>query len=175
MVFITPVHHLFTHIHTKVVIELDVRTIYILFQECHNASRYSLVHIQARSLQTHTHLTLTRQVLQSTETSVQIKDKDMNALVDAGLLTFLGHCESRVASLLGKGFYTIGPCGEEVMGVLGAVLNKDDPMALHYRHVAASVRSLSLCLVLALSDPSVSRSPSPFVMFFACHRAISTK
>ena len=70
----------------------------------------------------------------------------MHALVDAGLLTFLGHCESRVASLLGKGFYTIGPCGEEVMGVLGAVLNKDDPMALHYRHVAASVRSLSISL-----------------------------
>ena len=77
---------------------------------------------------------------------VGIENKDMNALVDAGLLTFLGHCESRVASLLGKGFYTIGPCGEEMMAILGLVLNKDDPMALHYRHVAASVRSLSLSL-----------------------------
>jgi hypothetical protein len=86
---------------------------------------------------------------------VGIENKDMNALVDAGLLTFLGHCESRVASLLGKGFYTIGPCGEEVMGVLGAVLNKDDPMALHYRHVAASVRSISLCLT---SKPSPNQT-----------------
>ena len=68
---------------------------------------------------------------------------DLSSLVDAGLLTFLGHCESRVASLLGKGFYTIGPCGEEVMGVMGAVLRESDPMALHYRHVAASVRSPS--------------------------------
>lgn len=55
------------------------------------------------------------------------------------MATFLLHVESRIASLLGKGFYTIGPCGEELMGCVGLALRETDPMALHYRHVAASI------------------------------------
>ena len=60
-------------------------------------------------------------------------------VTDAALLTFALHCESRIASLAGEGFYTIGPCGEELTSVLGVLLETTDPMALHYRHVAANV------------------------------------
>jgi hypothetical protein len=35
-------------------------------------------------------------------------------LLLAGFSSFQLHVESRISSLLGKGFYTIGPCGEEV-------------------------------------------------------------
>lgn len=59
--------------------------------------------------------------------------------LDAALMTFLLHVEARIASLLGHGFYTIGPCGEENLAPIGLVLDTKDPMALHYRHVAVSV------------------------------------
>lgn len=47
--------------------------------------------------------------------------------------------EARVASFLGKGFYTIGPCGEELVGLSSLHLSEKDLVALHYRHVANSV------------------------------------
>ncbi|GBG28072.1 Pyruvate dehydrogenase E1 component subunit beta [Hondaea fermentalgiana] len=57
----------------------------------------------------------------------------------AGFATFLLHTEARIASYLGEGFYTIGPCGEELVGVLGLLGRQNDPMALHYRHVAVQL------------------------------------
>eukprot|EP00943_MAST-04B_sp_MAST-4B-sp1_P008904 g8904.t1 len=64
-------------------------------------------------------------------------------IVDAGMLTFLLHVESRVASACGHGFYTIGPCGEEMLGAVGEALNLEDAVALHYRHLSVNiVRSL---------------------------------
>eukprot|EP00941_MAST-03F_sp_MAST-3F-sp1_P001865 g1865.t1 len=56
--------------------------------------------------------------------------------LEAGFHTFNCHVESRVASLLGEGFYTIGPCGEELIAGVGAALRTTDPSALHYRHLA---------------------------------------
>ncbi len=47
--------------------------------------------------------------------------------------------EARVASSVGQGFYTIGPCGEELLGVVGLHLRPTDPAAFHYRHVASAV------------------------------------
>jgi hypothetical protein len=37
------------------------------------------------------------------------------------------------------GFYTIGPCGEELLSAVGANIRPTDPLALHYRHVAVSI------------------------------------
>ena len=59
--------------------------------------------------------------------------------LDAAFATFLLHVESRVASLCGCGFYTIGPCGEEQLSPLGTVLRATDPTALHYRHIAVTI------------------------------------
>ena len=46
----------------------------------------------------------------------------------AGFATLALHTEARVASLLGYGFYTIGPCGEELLAAVGLVLRGDDAM-----------------------------------------------
>ena len=64
-------------------------------------------------------------------------------VLDGGLLTFLLHVESRTASACGMGFYTIGPCGEEMLGATGEALEETDAVALHYRHLSVNmVRSL---------------------------------
>lgn len=60
-------------------------------------------------------------------------------VVDAGLATFHLHVEARVAAYCGEGFYTIGPCGEELLGAVGLVLEDEDGCALHYRHLATNV------------------------------------
>lgn len=64
-----------------------------------------------------------------------------NALlcVQAGMASSLLHLESRVASALGHGFYTIGPAGEEPMAAVGMALREDDAIALHYRHLATQI------------------------------------
>jgi 2-oxoisovalerate dehydrogenase E1 component len=59
--------------------------------------------------------------------------------IEAGFHTFNMHVESRIASLLGEGFYTIGPCGEELMAGVGLALRPTDPAALHYRHLGVQV------------------------------------
>ena len=59
--------------------------------------------------------------------------------ITAALATQLLHTEARTASLLGQGFYTIGPCGEELMSGAGLALRQTDAMALHYRHVSAQI------------------------------------
>jgi 2-oxoisovalerate dehydrogenase E1 component len=55
------------------------------------------------------------------------------------MATFALHVEARRASALGEGFYTIGPCGEELLAAVGLVLNETDPVALHYRHLATQI------------------------------------
>ena len=64
---------------------------------------------------------------------------ELRRIVTAGFMTFLTHVESRTASALGQGFYTIGPCGEELTAALGLLLRDTDAMALHYRHLGAQV------------------------------------
>ncbi len=44
--------------------------------------------------------------------------KELDTIVKSGILTFLLHCEARVASNLGVGYYTIGPCGEVFVKLL---------------------------------------------------------
>lgn len=78
------------------------------------------------------------------ETNTTLEQSGMSAedcmdVLKAGFMTFGLHVESRVSSLLGEGFYTIGPCGEELLASIGLLLRPTDPMALHYRHLAAQV------------------------------------
>lgn len=68
-----------------------------------------------------------------------ISEKTTRLLVDSVLSTFLLHVEGRIASSRGKGFYTIGPCGEETLAAVGLSLQSSDASALHYRHVATEV------------------------------------
>jgi TPP-dependent pyruvate/acetoin dehydrogenase alpha subunit len=63
----------------------------------------------------------------------------LSTTIESGLATFLLHCEARIASSIGQGFYTIGPCGEELLGAVALALRDTDSSALHYRHVATSV------------------------------------
>jgi 2-oxoisovalerate dehydrogenase E1 component len=65
--------------------------------------------------------------------------KNLSIVLDAALMTSLLHIESRAASIMGEGFYTIGPGGEELMGALGVTAHVTDPMALHYRHLATQI------------------------------------
>lgn len=72
-------------------------------------------------------------------TDAGLGHEEINRLVDAGIATFALHTEARIASLLGHGFYTIGPCGEELMAAVALSLRSTDASALHYRHVATQV------------------------------------
>jgi 2-oxoisovalerate dehydrogenase E1 component len=68
-----------------------------------------------------------------------MSNDNVMTVLEAGMATFALHIESRVSSMLGQGFYTIGPCGEELVGALGVALRQTDPMALHYRHLSATI------------------------------------
>uniref|UniRef100_A0A0G4GCD1 Transketolase-like pyrimidine-binding domain-containing protein n=1 Tax=Chromera velia CCMP2878 TaxID=1169474 RepID=A0A0G4GCD1_9ALVE len=73
-----------------------------------------------------------------------LSSAECRQVVVAGLATFALHVESRIAALIGEGFYTIGPCGEELTAVFGSLLKQTDAIALHYRHVSALIsRQLS--------------------------------
>lgn len=78
---------------------------------------------------------------QNTLTQDQIK-----LCIDAAIATFHLHVESRIAALCGQGFYTIGPCGEEMLCSIGFAIDPYvDALALHYRHLSTSiVRQLRL-------------------------------
>ena len=64
---------------------------------------------------------------------------EINMTLDAAMATFCLHVESRIAALVGKGFYTIGPCGEELLSAIGISLEEQDDAALHYRHLGVSL------------------------------------
>lgn len=70
---------------------------------------------------------------------VGLKTDDVRLLLDAGFATFLLHVEARVANHVGEAFYTIGPCGEELLAAVGLVLRSSDPAALHYRHLGTTL------------------------------------
>jgi pyruvate/2-oxoglutarate/acetoin dehydrogenase E1 component/TPP-dependent pyruvate/acetoin dehydrogenase alpha subunit len=59
--------------------------------------------------------------------------------LDAALAAFCLHLHARIAALVGKGFYTIGPCGEETLASAALALRPEDSVALHYRHVAINL------------------------------------
>jgi hypothetical protein len=62
-----------------------------------------------------------------------------NITIDAALITFCLHVEARIASMIGAGFYTIGPCGEEALSSVGLCLKPYDSLALHYRHGGVNI------------------------------------
>eukprot|EP00591_Stephanopyxis_turris_P010386 CAMPEP_0195522446 /NCGR_PEP_ID=MMETSP0794_2-20130614/20624_1 /TAXON_ID=515487 /ORGANISM="Stephanopyxis turris, Strain CCMP 815" /LENGTH=822 /DNA_ID=CAMNT_0040652207 /DNA_START=461 /DNA_END=2929 /DNA_ORIENTATION=+ len=64
---------------------------------------------------------------------------DIRLTLQASILTFLIHVESRIASLVNEGYYTIGPCGEEILSAAALALEDGDAVALHYRHVGISI------------------------------------
>jgi TPP-dependent pyruvate/acetoin dehydrogenase alpha subunit/pyruvate/2-oxoglutarate/acetoin dehydrogenase E1 component len=63
----------------------------------------------------------------------------MKTILDASLATFHLHVESRIAALCGEGYYTIGPCGEEMLSAAALAFQPCDTVALHYRHVAVAI------------------------------------
>mmetsp|Transcript_9392 Transcript_9392/g.20376 ORF Transcript_9392/g.20376 Transcript_9392/m.20376 type:complete len:816 (+) Transcript_9392:174-2621(+) len=74
---------------------------------------------------------------------VGLSKEDVDLAMDAAFATFLLHVQSRVSNFVGEGYYTIGPCGEEMLAGVGLALRPSDPSALHYRHVSTSlVRAL---------------------------------
>lgn len=64
---------------------------------------------------------------------------EIRMTLDAALATFCLHVESRIVALVGSGYYTIGPCGEELLSAIGLSLQDQDDAALHYRHLGASL------------------------------------
>lgn len=92
--------------------------------------------------------------------------EQIDAALAAAFATFTLHVESRVASALGKGFYTIGPCGEELLAPIGLVLRNTDPVALHYRHLAPSIaRRLRAAAASSSSSSSSAASTLDSVLF----------
>jgi len=69
----------------------------------------------------------------------ELQPQEYRTALTAGMATFAVHVQSRIASLKGQGFYTIGPCGEELMGGVGLALQGYDMTALHYRHLATQI------------------------------------
>jgi TPP-dependent pyruvate/acetoin dehydrogenase alpha subunit len=59
--------------------------------------------------------------------------------LDAALASFCLHLQARIAALVGKGFYTIGPCGEETLSSAAMAVRREDSVALHYRHVGINL------------------------------------
>lgn len=70
---------------------------------------------------------------------ISLKPDDVRLVLKSSLATFLLHIEARIAASVGQGFYTIGPCGEELLSIVGLSLHATDPSALHYRHVGTAV------------------------------------
>lgn len=105
-------------------------------------------------------------------TDAGLNHEEIIRLIDAGIATFALHTEARVASLLGHGFYTIGPCGEELLAVIALSLRSTDASALHYRHVGTQVmRQLSSgkSMEEVLMDRARGYTVSKHVIPAVCH------
>jgi TPP-dependent pyruvate/acetoin dehydrogenase alpha subunit/pyruvate/2-oxoglutarate/acetoin dehydrogenase E1 component len=68
-----------------------------------------------------------------------LSPEDFLISLDASMATFLLHVNARIASMTGQGFYTIGPCGEELLSAAAMAIQPQDSTALHYRHTAMSL------------------------------------
>ena len=88
----------------------------------------------------------------------KMSEKQVCMALDAAMATFHLHVESRIASLCGKGFYTIGPCGEELLSSAGLVFDKKDTVALHYRHLGISLARQLACNNHHLSTQTINNS-----------------
>ena len=78
--------------------------------------------------------------------------------LDAAMATFHLHVESRISALCGQGYYTIGPCGEEMLAPIGFAIDvESDAIALHYRHLSVSILR-QLRLERSLEDITLDRA-----------------
>eukprot|EP00759_Apiculatamorpha_spiralis_P027230 PhF_6_TR30148/c0_g1_i1/m.44134/K11381/bkdA; 2-oxoisovalerate dehydrogenase E1 component len=68
-----------------------------------------------------------------------LKSIPWDVVLRSAFSTTITHTEARAAAYIGKGYYTIGPCGEELSSLLGVHLKAYDPIALHYRHLACGM------------------------------------
>jgi TPP-dependent pyruvate/acetoin dehydrogenase alpha subunit/pyruvate/2-oxoglutarate/acetoin dehydrogenase E1 component len=68
-----------------------------------------------------------------------LNKEDYLLSLDAAMVVFSLHVHARIASMVGHGYYTIGPCGEELLSSAGVALQPSDASALHYRHTGMSV------------------------------------
>ena len=62
--------------------------------------------------------------------TLQQQPDNVRLVLRAALSTTHLHTQSRIAAYEGDGFYTIGPCGEELLAAVGLVLRGDDSVAL---------------------------------------------
>ncbi|KAL3922018.1 MAG: hypothetical protein SGILL_002436, partial [Bacillariaceae sp.] len=90
-------------------------------------------------------------LVETTYQNEMSKDDYLLAL-DASMATFLLHVNARIASMVGEGFYTIGPCGEEALASVGVLFENQDSTALHYRHTAISLARQLKQRVVAADD-----------------------
>lgn len=82
----------------------------------------------------------------------------MVTTLDAAMATFHLHVESRISALCGQGYYTIGPCGEEMLAPIGFAIDVElDAIALHYRHLSVSILR-QLRLGRSLEDITLDRA-----------------
>ena len=79
----------------------------------------------------------------------------ISQMLDAILMTFRVHIEARIA--VGKGFYTIGPCGEETMAAVAHALQEKDTLALHNRQLGIKYLSTASRWVECGTDTVGSR------------------
>lgn len=89
--------------------------------------------------------------------SHMMSDEMIQLSVDSALASFCLHVESRIASMIGHGFYTIGPCGEEALASIGCVIEDQDSVALHYRHLAVNI-ACQLCQGVSLEQILLDRA-----------------
>lgn len=78
----------------------------------------------------------------SAEEEVDVLRANSSAVLlglDAAMATTALHTQSRVAAFEGYGYYTIGPCGEELLSAVALALRPTDPVALHYRHLSTLI------------------------------------
>lgn len=78
-------------------------------------------------------------VPQTSLKAIKVTDEQLEQLLTAAFATFHLHVESRLTAAVGQGFYTIGPCGEEMLAPIGLLLEQTDHTALHYRHLAVQI------------------------------------
>ena len=71
--------------------------------------------------------------------ALQSRAAEARLSLDAAMATTHLHTQSRIAAYEGEGFYTIGPCGEELLSTVALALRPTDPIALHYRHLGTLV------------------------------------
>ena len=57
---------------------------------------------------------------------------DLTQALDAAMITTHMHTQSRIAAFEGEGFYTIGPCGEELLSSLGLALRPTGRLRWRY-------------------------------------------